>query len=86
MFNLVYNASSNTYSTILNETSSASGLVVADYPLFGDPEVSIGILADDRALTEILSLARSTMIGAFPANNVPILMMLISLKVVAVVI
>lgn len=57
-------------------------LVVANDALFGDIEVSILTLANDRALMEVLSLARSTMVRTFPTDNISILMTLIAIKII----
>jgi hypothetical protein len=57
-------------------------LVIANHPLFDYPEVSIRTLANDRALVEVLSLARSTMIRAFLADNVSILMTFFAIQIV----
>lgn len=61
-------------------------LVLANDALFGDTEVSILTLANDRALIEVLSLARSSMVRTFPADNISILMTLIAIKIKTVMI
>ena len=55
-------------------------------PFFGDPKVPISITDNDGTLVEVLGLTPSTMIRAFPADNISILMAFIAFEVVTVMI
>lgn len=57
---------------------------LANHPLFGDPEVSICIPVNDRALFVVLRPGYSTMVRTFPADNVSIHITFIAINIVTV--
>ena len=50
-------------------------LVAPHYALFDNHEIAVPIFLNDRTLAEVLSFALSTMVRAFPTNDIPILML-----------
>lgn len=50
-------------------------LVAPNYALFDNHEVAVPIFLNDWTLGEVLRFALSAMIRAFPANDIPILML-----------
>jgi hypothetical protein len=50
-------------------------LIAPHYALFDNDKVTVPIFLNDWTLAEVLSFALSSMIRAFPANDIPILML-----------